>query len=78
MSHYLLAPAIAILLLWVAHRGHLAYPYARKTWGPAWRQHVLPAVWPWMTLAEAGQAIPPAYTEYIGHQLIDHLRSAAA
>lgn len=32
----------------------------------------------WMTRSELAQAIPPAYTEYIGRQLIDHLRSAAA
>jgi len=27
----------------------------------------------WMTLAEAGHAIPPAYTEFIGTQLMAHL-----
>lgn len=27
----------------------------------------------WMTPAELGQAIPPAYTEFIGSQLIEHL-----
>jgi DNA (cytosine-5)-methyltransferase 1 len=31
----------------------------------------------WMDWAEITQAIPPAYTEYIGAQLLDHLRSAA-
>jgi DNA (cytosine-5)-methyltransferase 1 len=31
----------------------------------------------WMTLAELSQAIPPAYTELIGHQLIQHIRVAA-
>ena len=31
----------------------------------------------WMTRDELSQAIPPAYTEHIGRQLIDHLKAAA-
>ena len=31
----------------------------------------------WMTAKELAQAIPPAYTEYIGTQLLDVVRSAA-
>jgi DNA (cytosine-5)-methyltransferase 1 len=32
---------------------------------------------PWMTREELREAIPPAYTELIGHQLMQHLRVAA-
>lgn len=61
----------------VSHGGPTTYPYARKSWQPAWEEHVIPTVWPWMTVAEAGQAIPPAYTEFIGEQLITQLEVAA-
>ena len=50
-----------------------AFPFAHGAWRPAWRQHVMPAVWPWMTLEETHDAIPPAYTEFIGAQLLEHL-----
>lgn len=52
----------------VRHRGYTAYPYGRKRWRIAWAEHVLPEVWPWMTLEQSGQAIPPAYTKFIGEQ----------
>lgn len=32
----------------------------------------------WMTVREISQAIPPAYTEFIGRQLIEHLAGIAA
>lgn len=54
------------------------YPYARKGWRPAWRKHVIPEIWPWMDLEEAGQAIPPAYTEFIGQQLLAAVESQRA
>jgi DNA (cytosine-5)-methyltransferase 1 len=30
----------------------------------------------WMTKAELNEAIPPAYTEYLGRQIIDYLTMA--
>lgn len=32
----------------------------------------------WMNTAELSNAIPPAYTEFIGHQLMDYLKAVAA
>jgi DNA (cytosine-5)-methyltransferase 1 len=58
----------------VEHPG--CYPYAHGSWRDAWREHVLPTVWPWMTLEEAGQAIPPAYTRWIGERLREHLSAS--
>lgn len=42
----------------------------RHEWGPALGID-------WMTPDELTQAIPPAYTEYIGKQLLEHLRKVA-
>lgn len=55
----------------VAHKGR--YSYGHGNWGPSWRKYVLPVVWPWMTVEESGQAIPPPYTQWIGEQLRDIL-----
>lgn len=54
------------------------YPFAHGAWRPAWREHVLPVVWPWMTLEESHDAIPPAYTEVIGAALLAHIEAKAA
>src|SRR6266568_2989207 len=52
----------------VDHPG--TYPFAHGAWRPAWRQYVMPVLWPWMALEETYDAIPPAYTEWIGRQLL--------
>ena len=59
-----------------AHPG--AYSFAHGAWRPAWREHVLPVVWPWMTLEESHDAIPPAYTEFIGRELMAHIERKVA
>jgi DNA (cytosine-5)-methyltransferase 1 len=74
----LMAPSSCQQSSWgrgTAHPG--TYPYAHGAWRPAWREHVMPVVWPWMTLEEAADAIPPDYTEWIGTQLIRALERAA-
>jgi DNA (cytosine-5)-methyltransferase 1 len=54
------------------------YPFAHGAWRPAWREHVLPDVSPWKTLEETHDAIPPAYTEFIGTQLLQHINQREA
>jgi DNA (cytosine-5)-methyltransferase 1 len=50
--------------------GHLNYPGEREL-----REAAMGI--DWMTPAELVEAIPPAYTELIGHQLLQHLKAAA-
>jgi hypothetical protein len=67
----MLAPSLCPQSSWkrgTAHAG--TYPFAHGAWRPAWREHVLPAVWPWMTLEESHDAIPPAFTAWIASQLL--------
>jgi DNA (cytosine-5)-methyltransferase 1 len=52
-----------------------SFPFAHGSWRPKWLERVLPDVWPWMTLEESHEAIPPAYTEFIGAQLVAHLHA---
>lgn len=52
-------------------------PYARKSWRPRWIAEVIPVVWPWMTVEESGEAIPPEYTEWLGLQLLELMGAAA-
>jgi DNA (cytosine-5)-methyltransferase 1 len=58
--------------------GRRTYPYARHSWRANWAAHVLPEVWPWLTLREAGQAIPPAYAQFLGRAFVRWTRAAAA
>lgn len=74
-----LVPSLCRQSRWGRAVGHGPgfFPYGKGSWEAAWRKHVLPVVWPWMTLTEAGQAIPPAYTEFIGAQMLAALRAEA-
>jgi DNA (cytosine-5)-methyltransferase 1 len=55
----------------VGVHGHLNYSGEREI-----RERAMDV--DWMTPAELAQAIPPAMTELIGHQLIGHLRGGAS
>lgn len=53
----------------------------RRSWEPRYEYNVadcrIASGIDWMTRNELDKAIPPAYTEYIGRQLLEHLRQAA-
>jgi DNA (cytosine-5)-methyltransferase 1 len=74
----MLAPSLCPQESWQRGTGHPgAYPFAHGAWRLAWREQVIPALWPWMTLEETHDAIPPAYTEWIGRQLLEAVTHAA-
>lgn len=43
--------------------------FAHGAWRPRWQTEVMPVVWPWMTLEETQEAIPPNYTQWIVGQM---------
>ena len=45
---------------------------------PMWKAREVMGGIDWMTRDELGESIPPAYTEHIGRQLIDHLAGQVA
>lgn len=45
---------------------------------PVWAKRAAMGGLDWMTGREVNEAIPPAYTEYLGRQLIDYIREEAA
>jgi DNA (cytosine-5)-methyltransferase 1 len=55
----------------IAIHGHLNYPGEFEL-----RKQAMEI--DWMTVEELNQAIPPAYTELIGHQLAQHIRAKEA
>jgi DNA (cytosine-5)-methyltransferase 1 len=76
----LVAPCSRRKRLSIGVYGHGTPQWHRQMLG----RNVLAAEWreamgiDWMTKDELAEAIPPAYTELIGHQLLQHLKAVAA
>jgi DNA (cytosine-5)-methyltransferase 1 len=72
LSHNHTEPAISVV-------GHGTPSWVRKKLGrnPTIAEYRAEMGIDWMNRDELSQAIPPAYTEYIGRALIDQLQSAA-
>jgi DNA (cytosine-5)-methyltransferase 1 len=74
-----------ILIMSPPHRRHDIVISAGRMLGDrgrvsSWERAIrLPEVMgcPWMTQKEVAQAIPPAFTEFIGHQLLEAMKAAA-
>jgi C-5 cytosine-specific DNA methylase len=66
------SPRLFFLIPTCRHRGALPFMHKQE------RAFADAMGCEWMTNREARQAIPPAYTRFVGEQLADHIRTAVA
>lgn len=75
----------SVLLLFPSCPGHATLAHGRATMGVKYRGHGVTGVArgaraedalgiDWMTRSELAQAIPPAYTEWIGHRMLEAMQ----